>query len=360
MDLQWVAPKFVDWDAVFARKMIANRYYIRRGLCRKDDLATNLQEWAARHTEEDILEHVPLTVVGQDSEEFWHRVATAMEQEPGVWILKPADSSNATDITVFKDLDVAQGKVAAIVKPRMVSKGGEKVEGVRNYVVQKYIERPLLVQGRKFHIRAWALAQGSVNVYLHENALCLCATKQFQTEDLTDNLVHLTNGLSVQSKAQDYVFEENALSLAELGEHLRAEGHAIQDPQGHIFAQMQRLVRAAFASVVDSRRKFFLIAHCFEYFGLDFLVDEHLKVWLLEVNACADLSGFNKHYEHLAKGVLEDIIALCIDPIFPPYCAKPQPSGFHLVFQEVIDQLDSATHINQLHGATDGAQPETT
>lgn len=350
-ELQILPPKAFDWNAVFEHGMMGSRHYKRNGICRKDELAANLQEWAANNPDDpfDILAHVPLTVAGEgDSPEFWEEVAVAMERESGIWILKPSDSSNATAITVFSTLEVAKKVVAdehaTSGDTRPAVKDGERVEAARRWVAQKYIERPLLVAGKKFHIRGWVLAQGCVSVYLHEYCMCLMSTQQYSTEEASfDNkAMHCTNHKTVQAHIEGYKFEENAIPFSELTARLHEQGQHldVQDPCAIIFEQMKQLARVSLASVVGNRKKFFCVEKCFEYFGYDFLVDEDLQVWLLEVNATPDLSGFQKHTD-LAKRVVEDIIALCVDPIYPPYGTKQEKNkGFHLVFQEEIKLMD--------------------
>ncbi len=43
----------------------------------------------------------------------------------------------------------------------------------------RYIERPLLVGGRKFHIRAYVLCVGSLSVYVFSEALALFAGQPY-------------------------------------------------------------------------------------------------------------------------------------------------------------------------------------
>ena len=73
-------------------------------------------------------------------------------------------------------------------------------------------------------------------------------------------------------------------------------------------------------------------------------MSEGLIVYLLECNACPDLSGW-RTYTDKPKRVIEDIFSIAIDPYFPPYipAQKDYRNGFHLVFEEEIGQLDSAT-----------------
>jgi len=213
---------------------------------------------------------VPLTVAGENSEAFICRLEEGLRDSPGVWILKPADSSNAVGLTVFDSIGAVREVMDADQGVGMEVKDGMKIEVEKQWVAQKYIENPLLIDGRKFHIRGWVLARGSVSVYVHEECMCLVSTQQFNVspEDFNNKAMHCTNHHSVQAQVEGYSFEDNALPLSDLNKHLHRTGRYLdQDPQAIIFAQMKHLARTSFASVVGSRKKFFCVDKCFEYFG---------------------------------------------------------------------------------------------
>ena len=60
--------------------------------------------------------------------------------------------------------------------------GMEGVTLYRWYLAQQYINRPLLINGRKFGIRLWVLVPGAVplRVYLHRNGLALFSAAQYK------------------------------------------------------------------------------------------------------------------------------------------------------------------------------------
>ena len=86
--------------------------------------------------------------------------------------------------------------------------------------------------------------------------------------------------------------------------------------------------------------------HSFEVFGYDFMIDEDLKVWLLEVNTnpCLELSS--PYLSRLIPTMLENALKIAVDPLFPPP-AWPQSkrhllpdvteNKFELVFNETTD-----------------------
>jgi Tubulin-tyrosine ligase family len=55
-------------------------------------------------------------------------------------------------------------------------------------VVQKYLENPLLVHGRKFDIRAYALVTPHGNVYLHRESYVRTSSMPFCLVDLDNRL----------------------------------------------------------------------------------------------------------------------------------------------------------------------------
>ena len=60
---------------------------------------------------------------------------------------------------------------------------------------RRYIERPLLLHGRKFHLRAYALCVGSLQAYVFSEVLALFAAKPYDRDlsNLYDLDAHLTN-----------------------------------------------------------------------------------------------------------------------------------------------------------------------
>lgn len=73
------------------------------------------------------------------------------------------------------------------------------------FVVQKYIEKPLLFDERKFDIRVWALLDQEMNLfYFKEWYIRLSSEKFVLNEDQIENqYVHLTNN-AVQKYSANY------------------------------------------------------------------------------------------------------------------------------------------------------------
>ena len=67
-----------------------------------------------------------------------------------IWIVKPGENTNrGNGINVCKDLD----NIMNIVDSNVKLNNGKR----RSYIVQKYIENPLLINRRKFDIRCYSL-----------------------------------------------------------------------------------------------------------------------------------------------------------------------------------------------------------
>lgn len=62
------------------------------------------------------------------------------------------------------------------------------------FIIQKYIERPLLIWGkRKFDIRVWVLVDHEMNAYFCREGYLRTASRAYRLTGLGDRFVHLTN-----------------------------------------------------------------------------------------------------------------------------------------------------------------------
>lgn len=140
------------------------------------------------------------------------------------WIIKPAAGSNRGDgIRILAGKDVVD-QVKRIIesggeKDVQGGKGGERGWKLFGWIVQKYIERPLLIHNRKFDLRCYVLivlaedGSGSgdsdsgngVTAYLYDEGYLRTSSTPYVLSDspevLADTKIHLTND-AVQNKVK--------------------------------------------------------------------------------------------------------------------------------------------------------------
>jgi len=165
-------------------------------------------------------------------------------------------------------------------------------------------------------------------------------------------MIHLTND-AVQKKSEDYGrFESgNKLSYTEFQKYLDTNNIKC-DFIKTVVPQMKRLatdtIKAVSRKMDPNRRQ-----SSFEIFGYDFMVDEDMKPWLIEVNTnpCLELSS--PYLARLIPAMLENSIKIAVDPLFPP---PPIPnSKRHQIpdamdnrFEPVFNERDDAGELKNL------------
>ena len=121
------------------------------------------------------------------------------------WIIKPGENTNrGTGIDVCKSMQ----EVKSVV--------GRATKGDRTFIIQKYIDYPLLVHKRKFDLRCYGIltsVNGSLKGYFYEDGYVRTSCKEFNHDDVTDKFVHLTND-AIQVHADDYGKFESGNKMA--------------------------------------------------------------------------------------------------------------------------------------------------
>jgi hypothetical protein len=301
---------------------------------------------------ENVFDYLPITFHlqhGEDDQSFFNFVQVfesfKAKKMHNLWILKPGENCNrGNGICVCNSLE----QIRAELKSNPFPKTGE-----HTFVIQKYIERPFLVNRRKFDIRLYCLVtstNGFLQAYYYQDGYIRTSCKEYNPKVLDNKFIHLTND-AVQKKSEDYGRYEfaNKMSYSEFQRYL--ENHRpkvfvnfFTDVIPKMKKMVQETILATFKKL-DLRRR----AHTFEIFGYDFLLDEHLKPWLIEVNTnpCLELSS--GLLATIIPTMLENAFRIAVDPLFPPPSSgKYQPTSFYfnenalenkfeLIFHEFTD-----------------------
>lgn len=223
-----------------------------------------------------------------------------MNGTENLWLLKPGCSSRGRGIKIYKTYE------------RVVNRVNLLKGNTRLWVAQKCIENPLIVEGRKFDIRQWVLVTdwNPLTIWCYkESYVRFCVQAYDPKGDSRKN--HLTNN-SVQKKYAEFddnEIEGNMWSREEFADHLESErGGDIWEE--NLWPQIKKYVKASLQSVqdqVDNRK------NSFEFFGYDFMVDEDLRVWLIEVNSSPSMDMGTPTTERLVQLVLTDLPKVILD-----------------------------------------------
>lgn len=129
--------------------------------------------------------------------------------------------------------------------------------------------------------------------------------------------VHLTNN-AIQSQFKDYgKFEDgNIISMGDFQTYLTQTDASLSTCVAEkLVPDMHRQISL---SVDAARKDLYLGKGFFEIFGYDFIVDDQLESWLIEVNTNPSIEESNGLLEKLVPRMINDALKLTVDQAFPP------------------------------------------
>lgn len=217
-----------------------------------------------------------------------------------IWVLKPAGKSRGRGIQLSARLE----KILEVA----VGRGAEA-----RWIAQKYIENPLIVNNKKFDIRQWVVVTrwNPLSAWFYQDCYCRFSFDDYDPKKLKNKYAHLTNN-SISKHAEDFEEQrdETMWDSEEFQQHLA--GLSLGEDPWSTFVQpnMKKAVFRSLESVQDAVQS---RASSFELFGYDFMLDQDLNVWLIEVNSSPDLSYSTSTTRTLVKALVEDLIKVVID-----------------------------------------------
>jgi len=235
----------------------------------------------------------------------YHIFVEEFKKNPGlIWIMKPVAKSQGKGIFLFRKLkDITDWKKGEYQSQHDQPQPAK--EAPETYVVQRYIDNPYLIGGRKFDIRIYVLVTSYVplKAWLYRSGFARFSNTRFSLDSIDDHYVHLTN-VAVQKTAPEYDPEKGCKwSTQQLRQYLTAK-HGIEAVEKS-FRSMDDI----FIKSLQSVQKIMINdKHCFELYGYDILIDSQLKPWLIEVNASPSLTASSKEDYDLKFGLLEDVM----------------------------------------------------
>lgn len=255
-------------------------------LTRKDLLIKNVKRYIKDHP----FEGCPLTYRLPAE---YRLFVEAFKKHPGVYIAKPIGRAQGRGIFLFDDLK-------KISRWRNV--------GAENYIVQKYIENPYLIGGKKFDLRLYVLVTNyqPLTCYLYRSGFARFSAHKYSMKDLDNVFVHLTNH-SLQKHSSKYSKDTGGCKwgIQEFRQLVMSK-HGVAAAE-RMFSDMHDLIIHTLLSV---QRVIINDKHCFELYGFDLLMDDNLKPWLLEVNASPSLTASTPDDYELKHNLLDDMMTI--------------------------------------------------
>ncbi|MGM0784042.1 MAG: PqqD family peptide modification chaperone [Pseudomonadota bacterium] len=248
----------------------------------------------------------------------YHALQAAAEADPTRrWILKPTNASKGKGVRVLRD--VAEAPLAP------------------DWLVQEYLANPHTIRGHKYVLRLYVLIASlePLRVYRYRQGFAKLASEPWDPEDADNPYSQLTNpDINALNDRAEVPVE--FIDLDRYRGWLLDRGHDAD----RLFSRLDDLVALTAIAGVDAMRRRTDRAGadprgCYELLGLDCLVDDTLKPWILECNLspslgiCAAPESGGRVEEAVKGGLVHDLVRLVDIPgdAADPVAAASSDSG---------------------------------
>ncbi|XP_066126839.1 inactive polyglycylase TTLL10 isoform X3 [Saccopteryx bilineata] len=237
--------------------------------------------------------------------------------ETQTWICKPTASNQGKGIFLLQSQDevsALQTKIQSMEDDPNYRKMLFRTPQAR--VVQRYIQNPLLLDGKKFDVRSYLLiacAMPYMVFFGHGYARLTLGLYDPHSENLSG---HLTNQY-MQKKNPLYVLlkEDTVWSMEQLNCYINDKFRKTKGlPRDWVYTiftkRMQQIMTHCFLAV---KSKLECKLGYFDLIGCDFLIDDNFKVWLLEMNSNPALHTNCEVLKEVIPGVVMETLDLALE-----------------------------------------------
>ena len=255
-----------------------------------------------------------------------------------LWIVKAPNLNRGRCIQVFNNYDkiikyineIIRGNVGEYdnIKEEKENKEFDKNDEVNMHkyksnkiIIQKYIEKPLLYNGRKFDIRIWVLLTHKMTAYMFKEGHLKLSSINYDL-DSNNSFIHLTNySLQKYNKYFSKYEKGNEVSFETFQNYINEISKKSINFKEMVFPQFREIIKHSIKCSknlinLNSRK------NCFEIMGYDFLLDEDFNAFLIEINSNPGLEISSEIIKMLVPRMIDDALRLTVDDIFETFYDK--------------------------------------
>ena len=254
-------------------------------------------------------------------------------KDRNLWLIKPLNFNGGKNIQICDSIEKINNSIFDLtgvnINNQIEKDKNLKQKEIQNeniilsekVLLQKYLEKPLLYDERKFDMRIWVLLNHEMNIYICKEGHLKIASEKFYIQS-NDLYVHLTN-YTIQKKNPNFSKKEigNEISFEifqqSLDKLLKEQKKENINFRKEIFPKLKEIILLSMESVKhlinEKERK-----NCFELFGYDFIFDQNFNPYLLEINTNPGLEESSPLLKKIIPRMIDDLFKLTIDKIIKP------------------------------------------